>query len=68
MLRHDVSDAVTANFEQVSYLVTVFLPLNLAEFALTFEIISGRRIFSQIKCWDIYLNYGKTEILQTRNI
>ena len=53
MLRGDVSDTVTANFEQVSYLVIVFPTRNPAEFALNFEIISGRRIFFQIKSWDI---------------
>ena len=53
MLGHDVSDAVTANFEQVSYLVIDSLLLNPTEFALNFEIIAGRRIFPRIKCWDI---------------
>ena len=46
MLRHNVSDAVTTNFEQVLYLVIVFPPLNPAEFALKFEI---KRIRLMIK-------------------
>ena len=53
MLRHDVSDVVTANFQQVPYLVIVFLPLNPAEFALNSETVFGRRIFPRIKNWHI---------------
>ena len=64
MLTSNFSDAVTANFEQVPYLIIVLAPLNPAEFALNFVIISGRRIFPQIKWWDIYLHDGKTDILQ----
>ena len=55
MLRNGASDAVTANFEKVPYLIIDLVPLNPAEFALNFEIISGERLFPQIKCWDIYI-------------
>ena len=55
MLRNGASDAVTANFGKVPYLIIVLVPLNPAEFALNFEIISGERLFPQVKCWDIYM-------------